>query len=181
MLVAGEAAFEQVEHGGAAHDGPLDPELKAVLAGQLAELPVVKGRRPLVRGHDVLARAQGLADVGRRRLAGLDVGVGHLGDDVGFAFLDHVQRVEDLDLRFPSGRVLGDGLPLGQEREELRDIDAFGDEERALELVADRDEPGLEVVSVPQVFALRFQDLEEPLPHRSAADQTDLVFHGSHP
>ena len=179
--VPGQAALEQVEDGRAAHDRPLDAELEAVLAGQLVEVLVVEGGGPLVRGHDVLAHAQGLADVGGGRLAGLDVGIGQLGDDVGLALLDHVQRVEDLDLRLPADGVVGDGLSLGQEREELRDVDAFGDEERALELVADGDEADLEVVGVPQVFALRFQDLEEPLPHRSAADQTDLVFHGSLP
>ena len=56
-----------------------------------------------------------------------------------------------------------------------------GTSERSLQLVADGDEAGFEVIGVPEVFPLPVQDLQETLPDGAAADQADLVFHGPYP
>ncbi|MCK7541471.1 MAG: hypothetical protein MZV63_66600 [Marinilabiliales bacterium] len=175
--VPGQAGFGEVEDRRAAHDRALDPELEAVLAGQLADLAVVEGGRALVRGDDVLAEPEGLLDVARRRLAGLDVGVGHLGDDAGVGALDHVQRVERFGLPGERLGVGGQVLALPEELQDGGDVDALGDEERALELVGDGHDPGLEAEGVAEVGFLVVQDLEQPLADGAAADERELVFH----
>ena len=97
--------------------------------GQELELPVMEGRRALVGRHDMLAEPQGLLDVARGRLAGLDVRIGHLGDDVGVRLLDHVQRIERLGLAGGGLGIIGQALAGPENGQDLGDIDALGDEE----------------------------------------------------
>jgi hypothetical protein len=60
-------------------------------------------------------------------------------------------------------------------------VDAVGSEERALELVGDGHDPGLEAEGVAEMILLLVQDLEQALADGAAADESDLVFHGSPP
>lgn len=103
----------------------LEAEVEPGLAGQLGQLAAVKRHRALVGRNHVLAGHQGPPDVACRRLGGLDVGRGQLGDQIGPGRFDDVDRGDAVVLGGPGV----DGVQLaalGQGFESLADVEALG-------------------------------------------------------